>query len=382
MNENSSSGIFVARLAESLKNKANIVVVTPSGPNENDENSEPNLTISSFAYAPKNWQILAHGPGGIPVALRNHSWLYLLLPSFLFCMLVQCIRESRSCQVIHANWAICGCIAGLAGKITRTPVVTTLRGEDVTRAKSSMLNRMILIMAIRLSNCTACVSASMLQWIDTQIELGKKATVVPNGVNDKFLKIGKNRKCNSEKKEIRIVSIGSLIPRKGFDVIINALSTLPDKEKLRLIIVGSGPERNNLQELAETTQFADRITFTGYTPPQKIPDYLESADIFILASHSEGRPNVILEAMAAGLPIIASDIAGNNELIEPNETGLLFEDRNSEQLQNCVIALMGNPEQRWEFGQKAMNKLHERGLYWDNTADNYQRLYEKAAEAR
>jgi len=381
LSTNSNSGIFVARLADSLRHEAKIVVVAPAGTTGNYKSEFCYAKVTPFKYAPAKWQILAHSPGGIPVALKNQPWLHLLLPSFLISMLHQCTRQARSCQVIHANWAICGCIAGLAGKLTGVPVVTTLRGEDISRAKSSILDRMILSLAIRLSSHIACVSSSMREWVCTKFQNDAKVAVVPNGVNEKFLKIGMNRLREPDRTVTRLISIGSLIPRKGFDLIINALSDLPARDKIHLTIVGSGPERERLQKLAEDTQTSDQISFIGYTAPSAIPHMLESADIFVLASHSEGRPNVILEAMATGLPVIASNIEGINELVEPNTTGLLFEDGNREQLQSCLAALADNPDQRWKFGQTAIARLAERGLHWDITADNYRRLYQQATKS-
>ena len=131
---------------------------------------------------------------------------------------------------------------------------------------------------------------------------------------------------------MKIITIGSLIPRKGIDVLLNAFTMLKDQENVCLTIAGEGQIRESLQKLAIDNGLENTVQFVGDIKPDDIPEMLVSHDVFVLSSHSEGRPSVILEAMATGMPIIASNITGNNELIKNNETGLLFQDNNSQEL--------------------------------------------------
>jgi len=109
--------------------------------------------------------------------------------------------------------------------------------------------------------------------------------------------------------------------------------------------------------------------------PSDIPAVLTEADIFILASHSEGRPNVVLEAMAAGLPVIATNIEGINELIAHNENGLLFRDGSVGELTRYLESLSKDAKLRAELGRKARRFIVERNLSWSNTASRYSELY-------
>jgi len=111
-----------------------------------------------YEHTPRRLELLAHNPGGLPVALKNNKSLYLVIPTLLFFAFVNCVRFGARSKIIHANWAINGVIAGLAGKLLRTPVVTTLRGEDVTRAKKPGLDRCLLRSCLFLSTRVVVVS--------------------------------------------------------------------------------------------------------------------------------------------------------------------------------------------------------------------------------
>jgi glycosyltransferase involved in cell wall biosynthesis len=115
--------------------------------------------------------------------------------------------------------------------------------------------------------------------------------------------------------------IGRLISGKGLDVLFHALATLGDFN-WKLAIVGEGEEGDSLKNLAEELKISDKIDFFGYRPDRL--SYLKGFDVFVLPSRSEGTPRCVMEAMAANIPVIASDIPGCRNLIVDNDTGLLF----------------------------------------------------------
>ena len=136
-----------------------------------------------------------------------------------------------------------------------------------------------------------------------------------------------------------LVCAGSLIPRKGHRVLLRALARCTDFA-WRLQLAGEGPEHAELARLAIELGLADRIEFSGELPPDAMPAFLANADLFILPSFSEGRSNALLEAMASGLPVVASDIDGVTELIEDDRTGRLFPPGDDEALAAILFALL------------------------------------------
>jgi len=372
----SVSGVFVARLIENLPPSVSATVITPASRATRAGSGMYRVAIRCFRYAPRRLQTLAHEPGGIPVALRTRPWAYLLLPGFLLAMCASCLRRGRSTDIIHANWAICGCIAGLAGKLLRVPVITTLRGDDVTRAQRSLADRIILALCLHWSHAVVTVSRAIETWIQEQYpHHAAKTYTIENGVEDVFLELPTRRDIAPGEPRLRLLVVGSLIARKGVDQIIAALHRLPERGQTMLTIVGDGPEREHLIELARILGLQRNVEFTGVLAPSAIPREFARAHVFVLASHSEGRPNVILEAMAAALPVVASDIPGVNELVEHGHTGLLFRPGVIEELTQHLLALARDATLRDRLGRAGRGSILQRQLRWRATAGQYYRLY-------
>ncbi len=371
----SVSGIFVKRLLLSLPDEAQCQVLTPYDPGVDAIRSErKNIQISAFRYAPGFLSKLAHRPGGIPVALKQNRLLYLVVPFFLLAMLVATLRHARKADVIHANWAISGAIAGFVGRLTGTPVVTTLRGSDVPRGRAKSFTGWLLLKTLALSDRVVTVSVAFEQKMKLDFpSFADKIMMIENGVGDEFLSIAAARVAPT--KIIHLLTIGSLIPRKGMLLILDALAGLADKHTFLLRLAGDGPLREQLEKKAQDLGIDKQVEFLGSVDARRIPVLLKQADMFLLASHWEGRPNAVLEAMAAGLPVIASDIDGVNELVVEGQTGLLFRDRDSNALRGCIERLMADPAQAASYGRAGSLRIVEKGLQWRNTAQRYMQLY-------
>lgn len=138
-----------------------------------------------------------------------------------------------------------------------------------------------------------------------------------------------------------ISTVCRLVPWKGVDRLIKVLTRLPD---CRLVIAGDGPEKNQLQIQAEQLGLADRVLFLGQVAKQQVRALLEASDLFVLNSGYEGLPHVVLEAMAARVPVIATDVGGTGEVVRNNETGMLISCGDDEQLFDRVNQLLNAPE--------------------------------------
>jgi len=377
----SYSGIFIRRMIDHLPADIQTTVVAPAARIDVAPPRPNNTAIRLFRYAPKRLQILAHEPGGIPVALRSKPWTYFLLPSFLISMLLYCLWYARRTDVIHANWSICGFIAGVAGSLWHVPVVTTLRGEDVTRAQRRLIDRIVLHLCLRLSAYAVVVSPSMEPWLShCYPHLAHKIRIVENGIDDELLQLSRRESSRSAQNPLRLLTVGSLIPRKRIDRTINAMGRLPALQQVHLTIAGSGPERESLQRLASATGLAERIQFVGAVDPQRVAGLLAQADVFILTSHSEGRPNAILEAMGAALPVLATDIDGVRDVVEHDTTGLLHREDDASHLAAHISRLCQDSALCRQLGENGRRRIIERGLSWRNTARKYTALYQLLVE--
>lgn len=131
--------------------------------------------------------------------------------------------------------------------------------------------------------------------------------------------------------------IGQLISRKGLDVLLRALTTFPD-QRWKLFLVGDGPQRLELEQLTIRLGLVEHVYFVGFR--QERLDFLRGFDVFVLPSRLEGIPRCLMEAMAAGIPIVASDIPGCNDLVQDSDTGLLFPVDNEEYLAKAIERMM------------------------------------------
>jgi len=199
----------------------------------------------------------------------------------------------------------------------------------------------------------------------TADQLHKKVAYIPNGVDTNIFYPLKQKGGN----KFKIIFIGRLTEQKNIEMLIGAISQLSEKIKnnLKCEIIGQGPLKKKLMKMANKLKLNKIIIFLGWLDREDLPDKYREADIFILPSKDEGMPNVILEAMASGLPIIATDISGNQELVASNLNGILI--NNTEELTNALIKMINDEKLRINFGQQSLIK--SRYYSWQKVAKQY-----------
>jgi glycosyltransferase involved in cell wall biosynthesis len=274
-----------------------------------------------------------------------------MLPPFLLSMMVACIRVARSADVLHANWSVNGAVAGLAGRITRTPIVTTLRGEDVTRAEHSALDRLLLRLTLRWSAQVATVADGLAAELDKRIRCGReRVMLIPNGVDDSFLAI--KRKPDTKSGQLKLVFVGSLIARKSVDSVLKAMAKSCSTGSTSLAVAGDGPERHKLEALAAKLGLRHMVHFTGMLPANAIPALLREADALVLASCTM-------------------------EVVVDDETGLLFQPGDVETLAAQIVRLRDDPALRMRMGRAGRAFVIDNGLSWRETGRRYTELYHR-----
>jgi len=156
-----------------------------------------------------------------------------------------------------------------------------------------------------------------------------------------------------------ILTVGRLVSVKGHGVLLEAIARLAESgEAVTATIVGDGPRRATLEQLARQLGIADRVSFAGRVGQDDIGRYYEDADVFCLPSFSEGLPVVLLEAMAHSVPVIASRIAGIPELIEDGRSGLLVPPGRADLLADALRSLVVDHARRAELGAEGRRRVH------------------------
>lgn len=378
----SSAGLFIRNLYRQLTARYSIEVVCPAevtGPHIEDD-ANAGIRVHAVRYAPRAWRTLAQVPGGVVSSLHRAPWRIMLLPVLLVSLFWKSLLRAGSADLIHANWAVCGVVACIVGKLRKRPVVTTLRGSDVRRATQSRLERSILGLAVNHSRIVICVSQAMAEQV--RKEFPHRADDIHaclNGVDEAFFRI---RKESSDSPVLNVLAVGNLIRIKGFDVLVEAVARARMRDRIRVCIIGEGPWRATLLSMAESRGVSDRFRFVGSVPAIEMPERYAEADIFVLSSRSEGRPNVVVEALAGGLPVISTDLDGVQGMVADGDTGWLVAVDDAQGLATALDEAAADRVELHRRGGRAREFARLRIGTWRDTARCYEALFHQALTTR
>ncbi|RMF97944.1 MAG: glycosyltransferase family 1 protein [Planctomycetota bacterium] len=222
-------------------------------------------------------------------------------------------------------------------------------------------------------DCYVCVSDSVQRF---SVSSGKlpagKIHVIPNGVDPSEFASGTSPEPPLPVGRGRfVVYVGRLDAQKGVDVLLHsAAEWLPRYPDVYVLLAGDGPQRTRLQRLAHTLGIDSRVLFLGFR--KDIPALLHASELFVLPSRWEGMPNAVLEAMAAGLPVVATDVEGVREVL--GDTAPLVPPDNPRELTTQITRILDSPSLAQSIGEA--NRERAFSLFsWDSVADRYQALW-------
>lgn len=269
-----------------------------------------------------------------------------------------------------------GAVAWLLKVLLGIPYVVSLRGGDVPgfRPYDFWLYHKIAVPWLHpiWRDASAVVANSrglydLAKAFDSSVDI----TIVPNGVDaEEFQPI--DRDWSSP----RLLSVGRVVYQKGYDVALRALSGLKDLP-WEWNIVGDGPHLPTLRRMSQEYGLADRVHLLGWSSVDQVKKQYASANLFVHPSRHEGMPNAMLEAMACGLPVIATHIAGNEELVLEGETGTLVPVEDPDALREALRLLILEPERRRGMALAGRRRV-ERMFGWMPVAEQYEAILEKA----
>nr|WP_244971059.1 glycosyltransferase family 4 protein [Niveibacterium umoris] len=285
------------------------------------------------------------------------------------------IRDGFDFDLIDAHYYYPdGVAAALLSKWFRKPFVVTARGTDLNLIPAYALpRRMIRWTAQRASGSIGVCAALM----DVLRDLGAdpaRLHVMRNGVDLVRFAPRSQETCRARLglpvASRILLSVGHLVERKGHHLAIEALDSLPD---VHLVIVGDGEERARLQQLAAQPGRAGRVHFAGARPNAELADWYSAADALILASSREGWANVLLESMACGTPVVATNIWGTPEVVAAPEAGELVQARDAASIALGVSRLFAR------YPDRAAVRRYAEGFGWDPTSQAQLSLFSRVA---
>ncbi|MCX6173173.1 MAG: glycosyltransferase family 4 protein [Ignavibacteriales bacterium] len=281
-----------------------------------------------------------------PIKISNRPSIPLLIKTYR-------ILKKNSPTILHTH----GGTAGFYGRIAtvfipKCVVIHTYHGIHYLNFGQSLLKKIyksIDKFLLRFTDCTICVAQNDF---DIGLKVGivkkEKAVVIHNGIEvDKFShyngNINNKIKLKTEKDTVIIGSVGRLHYQKGYEYLIEASkNVLKSYPYVKFVLIGDGELRNSLESLAKKNGVYNYFTFWGNQT--NIPELLAQIDIFVLPSLWEGLPLVLLEAMAAKKPIVATEVNGIVEIIESGKEGLLVPPKNSTAISLALIRLLEDNE--------------------------------------
>jgi glycosyltransferase involved in cell wall biosynthesis len=272
-------------------------------------------------------------------------------------------------EIVHTQDLSMGIPAYLSRKILKIPYVVWGRGNDVYHP--SNFEKITMKPILKNAHAVLALTEDMRKKLkciyDTQIY------VIPNGID---LESYKDITVNPDKKPIvrKILFVGRLNPVKGIQYLIQAMKIVHDRmPNTRLILVGEGVERERLEVLSIQLGIQKYVQFIGKVPHERVQANMQQADIFVLPSLSEGFPNVILEAMACGLPVIASRVGGIPDIITNDTNGYLVEVKDIMDMANKILFLLSDDALRKKISD---NNQHLVKKYaWDNVIFELEKIY-------
>ena len=338
---------FVHQLCVQLRDRFAITVLAPHAPGAATREVLDGIDVVRYRYAPARWETLVHD-GGIAGNLRRHRAKALLLPGFVLGQAWaawRLVRRSRP-AVVHAHWLVPqGLVLRLLAWLSPEfpPWVVTSHGADLHSLRSApfvALKRWVARGATRLT----VVSRAMVEEIRALGVDGDRVAVEPMGTDLRH-RFTVDPSVTREREQLLFV--GRLVPKKGVEHLLRAMPAIVARRPdARLAIVGFGPEREALQQLASDLGIASRVSFEGAVANDSLPDRYRRASVFVApfvrapGGDQEGLGLVMVEAAGCGCRIVAGDVPAVHDVLVDPRIGVAVPAADTDALAGAVVAAL------------------------------------------
>jgi teichuronic acid biosynthesis glycosyltransferase TuaC len=369
-------GIFTYQIVKSLQKKCDIRVIAPLpwAPRLLTKNFLPKCPHVQVPFKENIGSIEVYHPRYlvIPKLVGFMHAVFMFFPLF---KLLNKLEKEETIDLINAHWIFPdGVAATWVARILRKPIILTALGCDINLYSTMILRRFQIARALKRANHITVVSSSLKGTVCSLKIPEENVDVIPNGVDlalfsiiDKF---EARKKLGISPNQSVILTVGSLDEVKGTKFLIEALGKLRNSNcHLPLLIsIGDGPLRLSLCSLAEKLGIAEHVHFLGKRPHREIPLWMNAANLFCLPSIREGHPNVVIEALACGVPVVASNVGAIPEIIT-RTNGYIWRNRNMSDLGRHLKYVLDRSWNRIEIRSNVAN------YSWENCASRYHAVY-------
>lgn len=377
---------FVESLSYELADEFTVVVLAPhcrgAAREEVFSDDERSIEVRRFRYCFDSLETLAYDGGMLSRVKRNPLRL-LLLPLFLLGMLGAIVRLQREFRfdAVHAHWIVPqGIVAGVLRAWWRRmpPVLVTSHGGDLYALRGRLLTR-VQRWVLGRADAVTVVSEAMRSHCEAK-------GIAPEGITVQSMGVDLARKFTpGEGATPRdgLVFVGRLVEKKGVSYLIEAMSILARRYKdVKLVIVGDGPLRESLEDLARQLRVDDRVAFVGSVLNEEVPDYLRAAKISVMPSvvaasgDQEGLGLVAVEALGCGCAVVAFDLPAVRDTILHGKTGLMAEPENAADLADQIAMLLEDDELRRRLARAGRDHALDK-FTWPSVGAAYTTIIKK-----
>lgn len=378
--ENDNEPRFVADLCSELTDSFDISVLSQHRPESPLKEKKDGYEVLRFRYAPKSLELLSEN-GGIIANLKQNRLLWLLVPAFFVSQILSIRRllKTGTYSAVHAHWVLPqGLAATIANKTLSKPipVICTGHGADIFGLQGNLLKK-VKKWVIDQSAAVTVVSRSMKAYLESELQVTtEKVSVIPMGTDLSNTFVPQE----IERVPGQIAFVGRLVEKKGLNHLLNIIPLLTSEvDNLKLIIAGSGPERETLEKQVKDLCAEEYVDFVGSQDHASLAQLFASSQIcvfpFVQASDGdmEGFGLVIVEAMGCKCPVVVGEVPAVKDIILNMNTGLTCEPKNTNQLKERIVNLLGNEKLRHQLAESAYHHVHQ-NFSWEIIGKQYAEL--------
>ena len=385
---------FIDDLSKSLQKKGvEVIVVAPHHIGAKRNESMDGMKIYRFPYFfPAKYQKLAYG-GGIPSNLKRSNLAKIQVPLFFLSKLYYTYKVVRreKIDIIHSHWIVPSGLAGaVCNRFLKVRHILTVHAAGLLFLKRLPFREKITYFILRHCDKITVVSSyiyrELLKLIPKKYinDIKNKTEIISMGIDVSLFRADFDKDELKRKYQVNskdtLLFIGRLVEKKGVFYLIEAMKKIvSENSDTELIVCGDGPLREELEVSVKRNNLENFVRFVGYVNGIKKREYLFLSEILIVPSivtesgDTEGLPVVILEGLAAGIPIIASNVGGISDVIKHNENGFLVKEKNPKGIAEKVLILLRDKELQHRFTQNALVMAEQ--YDWHTIGDRFYQVY-------
>jgi glycosyltransferase involved in cell wall biosynthesis len=384
-----SVGTFMEPIARSIAARGHDVhIVAPWHPLVSRPSHEDGVAFHFYKYAPvASLNVFGYAAAmRADVSVRGRAYFAAPLAMAAGWRMARMVAKRHRASIMHGHWVVPG--GAMAATATRSlPLVVSVHGSDIYVAEKLFPARLVAGAVFRAADAITACSQDLAK---RAVALGADAArveVVPYGVDvsrfrpDRGSRDTLRQQLRLSAGDVLVFAAGRLVRKKGFEYLVDALTYLPPN--IMLALAGGGDLNDELVARSASAGVADRVRLLGNRSQDEVAEWLSAADIIVVpsvrddAGNVDGLPNVVLEALASGSPLVTTPAGGIGAVVESGKTALIVPERDPERLSHAIGQLAANPALRAALGEAARRLVKER-FSWSETARRFEAAYERA----